>query len=517
MACYHRELCAAVSGAGTAPLLMTSPIPSALDRVVARTSPHIPTLAVVCVAIALGGVSVFTPLLGVAAAAALLTGVAILAYPHGAAPLVAFLLYSNLAAVAVRYHGVPRPLAAGTSLLLAVPVAYRVLLRRERLVVQPVVPLLMLLGVVQLCGVLFARQPADAASGLIALLVEGLGFFLLFTNAVRDEGVLRRTIWALLLAGLLIGAVPTFQRLTGTFYNDYGGLAQVNTTVGTPSTLASIARAGGPIGDENRFAQVMLMLLPLGVLCIVNERGKRRWLALVATSLTASGFALAASRGGAVGLALVLALLPALGLLSLRKLSWIVLGLLVLAVATPQYRNRLASIANLPHLFGQGLTEEQEPDGAMKGRATEMLAAAHVFLDHPLIGVGPGMFPLYSQEYGNRLGLRRLETNRESHSLYLGIAAENGALGLGLFLWIGGLTLVRLARARRRCAQLRPELANTAAAVLVALLLYFATGVFLHFSFQRYFFLMLALAWSVIFVCDKALAAPHETAPTERP
>jgi hypothetical protein len=39
------------------------------------------------------------------------------------------------------------------------------------------------------------------------------------------------------------------------------------------------------------------------------------------------------------------------------------------------------------------------PDGAIKGRATEMLAALAVYLDHPFIGVGPGQYvPFYSEK-----------------------------------------------------------------------------------------------------------------------
>ena len=41
-------------------------------------------------------------------------------------------------------------------------------------------------------------------------------------------------------------------------------------------------------------------------------------------------------------------------------------------------------------------------DGAMRRRVTEMMAAVRVFFDHPTIGVGPGMFKAYSEEYGNQ-------------------------------------------------------------------------------------------------------------------
>src|SRR5206468_11309395 len=116
-------------------------------------------------------------------------------------------------------------------------------------------------------------------------------------------------------------------------------------------------------------------------------------------------------------------------------------------------------------------------DGAVRGRITEMMAAVRVFVDHPVIGVGPGMFPAYSEQYGNKDPLRRLESGRRAHSLYLEIAAENGVLGLVLFLAALANTLVALAAARRACQETDPELANLATSYLLALLCYLTTGV----------------------------------------
>jgi len=486
---------------------MTTTTPSVLDRLAAWTSPRLPSLAIIVGTIALGVAVMLDPLIGLALTAVALVGVGVLAFPDFASPLVAFVLYSNVAVIAIRFHGVPRFVGAAIPLLLVVPILHRTVVQRERFVVPPVVPLLFLLLSIQLLGVLFAREPAESALTVLTFLTEGIALFVLFTNSVRSEVVLRRTIWGLLFAGLLIGAVPAVQRLTGTFYNDYGGLAQVNTDVGTPETFASIARSSGPIGDENRYAQIMLMLVPFGVLCFANSRRRSlRLLAAVCLAFAAIGFVLAVSRGGAVALLMVLLALPALGLLSVRKLGWVAVVLALMVAVTPQYRRRIISVAALPHLFSVDVTEEDEPDGAMKGRATEMLAAAYVFIDYPLIGVGPGMFPYYSQEYGNQLGIRRLGERREAHSLYLDIAAENGALGLLLFLAIAALTLQRLHRARKLCASEHPDLSRTAAATFVALLSYLATGVFLHFSYQRYYFLVLALAWSVILIAERAAA-----------
>jgi O-antigen ligase len=136
----------------------------------------------------------------------------------------------------------------------------------------------------------------------------------------------------------------------------------------------------------------------------------------------------------------------------------------------------------------------QPLDAATAGRLTEMLGAARAFADRPLTGVGPGTFKYYASEYASQGGLRLLEGPREAHNLYLGIAAETGAFGLACFLTILMATLLSLDRARRQCTRSRPVLGRIAAGFVLVLAIYMTTGLFLHFAYARYFWLMLGLA-----------------------
>jgi O-antigen ligase len=123
-----------------------------------------------------------------------------------------------------------------------------------------------------------------------------------------------------------------------------------------------------------------------------------------------------------------------------------------------------------------------------------MLAALSVTADYPLFGVGPGMFNYYSREYGNEGGLRALEGTREAHSLYLELAAEHGCIGLLCFLSMVSVSLVNLARMRRFWQSRDRQLEYLATGYILALATYLTTGLFLHFSYARYFWLVLALA-----------------------
>jgi O-antigen ligase len=124
-----------------------------------------------------------------------------------------------------------------------------------------------------------------------------------------------------------------------------------------------------------------------------------------------------------------------------------------------------------------------------------MIAAGLVFLDHPFLGVGPGMFDREMAAYSQLVGLRNIITTRRAHSLYLGVAAENGLFGLLTLLAILLYTLYRLSQSRRYwLARKNLRLANLSTGFFLAIIGYMVTGFFLHFAYIRYFWLIMALA-----------------------
>jgi O-antigen ligase len=180
--------------------------------------------------------------------------------------------------------------------------------------------------------------------------------------------------------------------------------------------------------------------------------------------------------------------------------------------AVPTYATRLNSLQTLAASFSDDSGGVASADGATLSRLTEMGAAGLVFLDHPILGVGPGLFPLYYQSYADLIGLRTLNEDRQAHDLYISIAAETGGLGLACFLMVIYMTLRGLARARKRWLQDEPEIANMATAYMLSIVTYLTTGIFLHFAFIRYFWLIMALSAAVIYIAEqRALAEQKRT------
>jgi O-antigen ligase len=186
--------------------------------------------------------------------------------------------------------------------------------------------------------------------------------------------------------------------------------------------------------------------------------------------------------------------------IKLRQLAVVAAALVLVLAVVPAYRERLSWLGAVTHLAGtQPASDPNHDSGNLRSRATEVIAAGLVFVDHPVLGVGPGMFPEYYGEYAERVQYSWLQgrvepEDREAHNLYAGIGAETGALGLALFLGIVFVTLRGLWQARRLALGRDRELANIATAFTLALAAYLASGIFLQLSYQRYFWLLMALA-----------------------
>jgi hypothetical protein len=398
---------------------------------------------------------------------------------------------------------------AALTALLAVPVFTRVFVGRKPWVIDYPFLLMIAFGGSALLSTLVAKDTNLAFEWILTFALEGLILYFLLQNAVRSMSKLREIMWVTAAVGAVLSSLAVYQELTGSYEQQFGGLMQRNTERGYDEegvggvmqereVVHTAHRAGGPVGGPNRFAQILLTMLPLAVSLLWIERKRdARLLAALTSGLILAGILLTYSRGGSVALVALVWLLFVFGYLRVRQIlvGAVVTGLLVMAVA-PGYIGRIQSMIGLERFVSEAAVEKKQGDSAIRGRLTEMLAALNVFLDHPVVGVGPGQFsPFYSVEYmqNPEIQFRHREDVRRAHTLYFEMAAETGILGLTLFLTIAGIVLVRLDRLRRKLRLRRPELSHVAAAFYASLAMYFVTAVFLHFSYQRYYWIALAL------------------------
>ena len=441
----------------------------------------------------------------------LLLALASLIRPEIATLVVIFLLYSNAAVVAVTRFGLPVFVGAVVPMILVVPLGYELLIKRRTVVITPAFPWICRFLLVQILGTLFARDIEGTAENLVTFILEGIGLYLLVINVVRTPSALRNVVWTLLIVGAFLGGLSVYQAVTGTYGNDYLGFAQTDATNDLGVAVSGLHRLAGPIGEKNRYAQIMLMLVPLALFQAWSERRTDPppgWRTAI-TILTSAAVILTFSRGAAVGFALVVVIMVVLRYIKPVQLFLVLLLAVGLLVAVPSYAERLTSLQAITDAI-TGNTAGTVADNSILSRATENIAALNVFADHPLIGVGPGQFSTYYRQYADQIGLLSKAADREAHNLYLGTAAETGILGLICFLMVLFVTLWELARARRRWIGRRNDLANMATAFSLSVVTYMTTGIFLHLSYDRYFWLVMALAGATAVI---ALREPEPTDP----
>ena len=496
-------------------MTVDAPATPAAESTDSRSSALLPLLALIGTigaSLAIGAVAAGSPVVAVGGMFAVLAATAVAMRPEYAVLIVVGLIYSNAPVVLVQFHGVPVVFAAAVPFLLAAPLAFDLLVHRRPIVLTPAMPWIALFLVVQLVSTIFARDVPATSEAVGVFMLEGLLLYILITNTVRTPTMIRSIIWVLLVVGGLLGALSLWQEITETYKNAYFGFAQTESAI-TGVTETGIARLAGPIGEKNRYAQIMLMVVPLAIIQASAERRTILKLAAFACgALAAIAVALTFSRGAALAALMIIAAMVALRYIRVSHLLAVALLVVVVIVAVPAYAERLTSLADATALLSDE-PASAGTDNSILSRATENLAALNVFADHPILGVGPDQFPEYYREYADEIGISVRAADRQAHNLYLEAAAETGILGLITFLGAVLTTLVQLARARVASLVRRPDLAAMATGFMLAMVAYLATGIFLHLSYARYFWLMLALAGATAHVVLRTMAEEDERPP----
>lgn len=433
-------------------------------------------------------------MLAVAAAGALVVYLALVA-PEVAVVALIFITWTRLSDIAVTEHGLPsitQPLV----LLLAIGAAvhWRRLGGTPPGMASLLLPTSLYLSAGVLSMVAASTLAESATSGLD--LAKDAALAVLVVALVRTARTLHLVLWALLVAALLMSSVSLVQYVTSSYDNNFWGLAQAEVQNITGDTEGY--RLGGTIGDPNYFAQVLLVVLPLGVHLAARSTGTlARVVAGLSVSLSAATIVLTFSRGAAVAAVLVAVLLLAHARHRVRVLIvCAVAALLLLPAVPPTYVDRIGT------LVGSGDRGTEDVSFGVRGRA--LSAGLDMLADRPLLGVGLGRYEgEVAESYLVSASQDSARTGTAAHNLYLEVAAETGIIGLTAFLALVALAFQALSRgvaaARGSGDQ---QLAETLWTLRLSLVGYLAAAMFIHAAYGRYLWLLLGLAFATIAVVD---------------
>ncbi|MDR2365582.1 MAG: O-antigen ligase family protein [Zoogloeaceae bacterium] len=289
------------------------------------------------------------------------------------------------------------------------------------------------------------------------------------------------------------------------------------TAIASIETRYANGRAIGFLQDANYFALLLAVALPLAALLVLHARGMlpRLFWAGVCLILFV-GMIKTNSRSGL----LVVLLTCAVGAwqhhdklrrIRPRHLGFVMFGAailapLALASLPDEYVERVKSLSILKS------SAVAQRDASLGRRASYLLVGVRMIRDNPLLGAGPGAFPLHygrtghAKAFSDEMG--GIDILRRAHNTYLEIFSEMGIPAGLLFVSLIILALRNFARARGVWMQKgNPEKADLAAHLGMSLLAMSLFMLFLSVPNHKYLWALIALS--------SVLRAQAEEAPRE--
>lgn len=347
----------------------------------------------------------------------------------------------------------------------------------------------------------FAADDKSRALIKIFDLVKDITIVYCIMFAIQKVEHWKRAIWVIIIVIAFLCAVGLFQVITKNYASDFFGLAyvQMQEVVGgnaAPSISNPLKpRLSGPINAPNLWAQVVVAVFPLVIYRMIYEKRKIvKLLSLLILGLLLFELLFTYSRGGylTLGLTVIAILLERRVNLIYIIAGLILVPLIVSQVAPPVFVERATSLAELSPTQDYGIYQ----DSAFRGRASEILTGVSMFADHPIFGVGVGNYENNYQKYTRLIGIEARAEERQPHSLYVQLMAETGIFGTLTFIGMVFLLLIELNRARNELTSYAKngDMSSWITSLLVSVVAYLTTSLFLHGAYIRYYWVLIALA-----------------------
>jgi O-antigen ligase len=418
-----------------------------------------------------------------------------------------FTTYTRFSDIMIKYHGVPSIAKLLVPLLFGIVFVRWAMFSEQPKGWQRSALVVFGYGFIGFLSLLYAADYVLTETALLDYAKDAT-IIILVTMMLHRAGTLRYVIWTMIAVGIFLGSITVFQQLTGTFENNYWGFGQakIRNIVGESADY----RVSGPVGGPNEYAQMLLILVPLALDRLWNERKLLlRIFAAWSLSVCILSIIFTFSRGGFVAMAGMLIIM------FVRRPPNLLALLITILVAVPlvqfvpqQYTDRMQTM----FLLIPGSEGEAREDISFRGRLSENLSAWLMFTDYPLIGVGLDNYKVHYQQYSRQLGVDPRREARDPHSLYLELAAEQGLLGLaafGVMMWIVFRGLHQASQDFYRAGM--PDYVNITVALAIGLIAYLIASTFLHLLIPRFLWLLIGITLAVPQIAKNELNAQQET------
>jgi len=343
-----------------------------------------------------------------------------------------------------------------------------------------------------------AAQEMEPALTELLDLAQNILIASLVIYIIKDTSSLKSAIWAVILAGILMGSISVYQNLTGTFSNEYWGFGG-----NEYSGYVDRPRVTGPYLTPNPYAQVLVIIFILALDRTWREsRVILRFVAGASALLCALALIFTDSRGGFANLIFTIFVFFLFNRPNFSSLLVIfVFSLIIIQFLPGNFAERLLTLTELNPFSSDTAIEDE----SFRGRTSENLAAFMMFADHPVFGVGLNNYSENYQKYSREIGLDPRREQRDPASLYLQLLAEQGLIGISIFLLFVTSIFVRLLKTYRdfKLLGMYEEMYMTSA-LFASLAGYMFMSIYKNNAYSNVF-------WTLIALCISAtqIAANH--------
>jgi O-antigen ligase len=283
------------------------------------------------------------------------------------------------------------------------------------------------------------------------------------------------------------------------------------------SVEGRLALGNGTLADPNEFALSLVLGMPFLLYAAALAKPFKRFILYGCLIVLLYCFARAGSRGGLISLAALVLVLFFLGkpAQKLMMISAVVAGILIAGALLPTYlRDRFVTFFSAAHDDASGRLEtrlESDVDSA-EGRKQLLIQSIQMTFQHPLLGVGPGIFPWEAaKERKQKTGFGGMAL--VTHNTYTQYSSETGIPGF--LFWTGTLIFcIRYAiRVYRRASDIEPKLAHAARDVLASMVALAVGTFFLSLGYGFEIPILLGLTVALYNVANARLAEVRASGP----
>jgi O-antigen ligase len=183
-----------------------------------------------------------------------------------------------------------------------------------------------------------------------------------------------------------------------------------------------------------------------------------------------------------------------------RRVALLIVGVMIgvislgVILVTPKYLGRMESLFHDVH--PEFNTVEARAQGSVEARTQLLKEAIRLTLEHPIFGVGPGNFPVVTQEW------------RVTHNTYAELGAEAGFPGLLLFVAMLFASFGKLRRLKSLSGYATDEdIQLWTSALRAAMVAYLAGAMFASTEYNLFPYFMVGYICALYYIASKPVAA----------